>query len=97
MDILTTIMQPVLTEKSTVKQEKGQYTFYVRKEATKIDVENAFKLMFGEKPGKIRIINLPKKTRLIGRGRKMTKRGNIKKAIVFTKKGKKIDINKFKI
>ena len=96
MDIYSKILQPVITEKSTIKQEQGQYTFYISSEATKIDIQKAFTTMFGVKPEKVRIINEPKKIRMIGRSKFMTKRHRRKKAVVYTK-NKKIDINKFKI
>ena len=96
MDLLSVIIQPAINEKSTINQEKGQYSFFVRNKATKIDIKNAFKLMFGVKPDKVRVINEPKKIRLIGRNKFTTKRHARKKAIVFVK-GKKLDINKFKI
>jgi large subunit ribosomal protein L23 len=96
MDIYSTIIKPVVTEKSTIMQERGQYTFYINPSATKIEIEKAFKLMFGEKPTKIRVINEPKKIRLIGRNKVMTKRNCRKKAIIYAKSKKKIDINKFK-
>jgi len=89
-----TIIQPVTTEKSSLAQSRGQYTFLVSKAATKVDVKNAVKEIFGAEVKSVKIMITPKKERLIGRGRIWTKRPVAKKAIVTLKEGKTIDPNK---
>jgi len=92
----TKIIKPIITEKATRLSANKQYTFWVARDATKVDVAHAFKEMYGEKPVSVNIINVNKKTRIVGRGRIMTKRPYMKKAIVRVAGKKGIDINKFK-
>lgn len=92
----TKILKPIATEKATRMSGNKKYTFLVTQEATKIDVKQAFKELYGEKPTKINIINVDRKTRLVGRGRTMTKRPYMRKAIVTIKSKKGIDVNKIK-
>ena len=88
------IIQSIITEKSSRIQEKGTYTFLVKPAATKVDIKNAVKMVYGAEVKDVRIINSPKKTRLIGRGRLWTKRPSFKKAIITLKAGKSIDPHK---
>lgn len=90
------IIKPIVTEKAARLGTNKQYTFLVTQETTKVDVAQAFKELYGEKPSKINIINVGRKIRLVGRGRTMTKRPYMKKAIVRVDSKKGIDINKIK-
>ncbi len=92
----TKIIKPIVTEKASRLGANKQYTFWVTQEATKIDVARAFKELYGEKPKSVNLINVGRKLRLIGRGRIMTKRPYMKKAIVRVDTKKGIDINKIK-
>ncbi len=92
----STIIQSIITEKSSAQQALGQYTFLVRRDATKIDVKMAVKAIYGVDAAKVRTIITPKKVRLVGRGREMTKRPLFKKAIVRLKGKQTIDPNKIK-
>ncbi len=94
MQEYSVLLQPVITEKSVRMQEKGKYTFLVRNEATKVSVKQAIEQMFGVKPKDVRMVVLPSKKRLVGRGRELTKRSVTKKAIVTLKKGETMDANK---
>jgi len=96
MGIYDVIIRNVVTEKSSENHSLGQYVFEVNKDATKIDVKNAFKAIYGVDANTVNMIISPKKTRLIGRGKLFTKRRVKKKAIVRTKNGVTIDINKIK-
>ncbi len=86
------LSKPLVTEKSSINMEKGVYTFLVRKEVTKVAVKQAFETVFGEKVTTVRMVGVKRKTRLIGKGKEMEKRGAGKKAIITLKDHKKIDI-----
>ncbi|MBI4232736.1 50S ribosomal protein L23, partial [Candidatus Peregrinibacteria bacterium] len=61
----TTIIQSVVTEKSSNNQAKGQYTFLVAKTATKIDVKHAVKALYGADVDTVRTLIGPSKTRYL--------------------------------
>ena len=81
MNQYRTIIRPVITEKASNQQAKGQYTFVVKKDATKVDVKHAIKALYGVDVETVRTSILPSKTRLIARGRELKKRPVTKKAI----------------
>lgn len=88
---MTTILRPRVTEKSGILHEsQNVYTFEVTKEATKHSVEKEIKTLYKVTPVKVRVINLPAKN-VIVRGRRGTQSA-VKKALVFLKKGDKIDL-----
>ncbi len=88
---MTTIIRPRITEKSGIAGENlNVYTFEVSKDSTKQSIEKEIKTLYKVNPEKIRIINLPAKN-IIVRGRKGTQSA-VKKALVYLKKGDKINI-----
>lgn len=95
MNIYQTIIRPITTEKSEIFARDGKYIFIVRKGATKVDVRNAAEKLYGVPVTKVNITKNPSKTRMAGRGRKISKRQELRKAIVSFKGKKTIDINKF--
>lgn len=96
MNIYDTIIQTVVTEKASREQEGGKYTFAVRKDATKVDIKKAIKAIYDADVATVRTSILPKKVRLVGRGRVWTKRNQYKKAVITLKGKKTIDVNKIK-
>ncbi len=66
------------------------YTFEVIKEATKHTIEKEIKALYKVTPVKVRMINLPAKE-VVVRGRKGTQSA-VKKALVYLKKGDKIEL-----
>ncbi|MBD3330399.1 50S ribosomal protein L23 [Candidatus Peregrinibacteria bacterium] len=92
----STIIQSIITEKSSDQQASGQYTFLVKKDSTKIDIKNAVKTLYGVEVATVKTMVVPKKTRIIGRGHEFTKRPVHKKAIVTLKDNKTIDPNALK-
>lgn len=85
------IIKPRVTEKAVLKQEKsGVYTFNVEKEATKRDVLLEVKSKYKVTPLKINMVTIPKKNKFF-RGA-WGKKGGGKKALVYLKKGDKINI-----
>ncbi len=89
---LSVLKKPVVSEKSSLNMEKGIYTFQVATTATKVGVKQAFEKLFGEKVKDVRMINIRKKTRIIGKGKEMTRRANGRKAIITLKGNKKVDV-----
>lgn len=84
------IIRPRITEKSGLMNEsKNVYTFEVAKDATKHSIGQAIKTLYKVTPLKVNIVNLPAK-KLLVRGRPGTKSA-VKKALVYLKKGDKID------
>ena len=94
MKLYHTIIKSILTEKSSRLQEIGQYTFLVAKDATKIDVKNAVKLLYGADVKNVRMLIGPKKTRMYGKRWTLIKRPVHKKAIVTLKDKQTIDPGK---
>lgn len=92
MDITYILQGPVITEKSVRSEESRIYAFWIHRDATKIDVKNAFSMLYGRTVSSVRISSLPKKVRLIGRGKEMTKRLERKKAFVRFKEDKPLEI-----
>ena len=87
---MTTILRPRITEKSGIMGESlNVYTFEVSKDSTKHSIEKEIITLYKVTPEKIRIINLPARKVLI-RGKKGVQSA-VKKALVFLKKGDKID------
>jgi large subunit ribosomal protein L23 len=84
------ILRPRITEKTGIMNEiSNVYTFEVVKTATKHTVEKAIKALYKVTPEKVRIVNLPAK-KVFVRGKNGSKSA-VKKALVFLKKGDKID------
>jgi len=83
------IIAPRVAEKSALLSDKGVYTFVVEKNATKVTVAHAIKNKYKVKPIKVNITNLPSKNVFV-RG-KWGRKGGVKKAVVFLKKGDKIE------
>lgn len=83
------IKGPRITEKGAMGAEKGIYTFNVAKNATKNELKKAIKATYKVTPVKIAITQITKKAVFI-RGKKGFKQGG-KKAVVYLKKGDKIE------
>ena len=83
---------PVITEKSNQESQKLQFTFKVPSSLNKIEIAKAMKELTGVEVTGVRVINVDKKQRLLGRSKVMTKRQSHKKAIVSFKEA--IDLNK---
>lgn len=92
MEYTQILTSPVQTEKAVRGATEKQYTFYVHKDANKIEIMHAIQLLYGVKPKTVRVSRLPSKT--TGRGR--IKRKEIKKAIVILHKKDSLDPLKLK-
>jgi large subunit ribosomal protein L23 len=85
------LLQPLVTEKSVIRESAGVYTFMVALGATKLTVKQAVKDIYGVLPSTVRMINVEGKR--VRFGRTIGKRRDWKKAIVTLPKGKTIHIH----
>jgi large subunit ribosomal protein L23 len=84
------IKRPRITEKSGIQAEaQGTYTFEVTAQANKKNVAKAVHEIYKVMPVKVNIVNLPAKN-IFARGKSGVKSG-VKKAVVYLKKGDKIE------
>lgn len=91
MDIYQVIKRPLLTEKSGMMREEGNYyTFEVERKANKEQIRQAVEALFKVHVIKVNTVTMPGKAKRFGRSVSTAKR--MKKAIVKLKKDEKIDI-----
>jgi len=84
------IKKPRVTEKASYVAEQNVYTFDVEKSANKTEIKKAIFQLYKVKPVKVNILAVPaKRVSLRGRG---SLSGAGKKALVYLKKGDKIEI-----
>jgi len=92
MDSHQIILKPVLTEKGLAKQESGSYSFWVQPKATKNQIKEAVRVLFGVRPVAVRTILVKGKRRKNRRRNFITQRPLRKKAIIQLKKDEKIEL-----
>lgn len=83
------LKHPHITEKAAIQAEKGVYTFLVHPDANKVEIARAVKAIYDVEPVRVHIIHLPAK-KIMSRGRRGMKAAK-KKALVYLKKGDKIE------
>lgn len=96
MNIAQIIIRPILTEKGVRSESMNKYSFFVAKDATKIDVKIALWTLYGVKPMKVNITKSYAKFKLGKNRHPLQKRAEMRKAVVTLKKGEKMDITKAK-
>ena len=90
INLYDSILNPIVTEKSTKQSEMNKVVFKVNRSADKKSVKKNIEKIFKVNVVKVNIIN--KQNRLkVARGKKVKVRG-YKKAIVTLKKGQNIDL-----
>lgn len=88
--LMSVLIAPHVTEKtSLVMQNHNQYTFRVRRDATKVDIKKAVELMFEVKVAGVQVVNEPGKSRRFGQRAGRTQ--DWKKAYVSLAEGQSID------
>jgi large subunit ribosomal protein L23 len=92
--ITDVLVAPIVTEKTVA--QTGKYTFKVHGDASKQEVAQAVNAFYGVEVVSVNITINPAKTRTVGRGREISKRKQLKKAIVTLKNGETINFNDFK-
>lgn len=85
----TIIKNPRITEKASFAAEQNVYTFDVSAGANKTEINKAIFTLYKVKPVKVNVLNIPKKN-IMSKGKAGTKGGG-RKALVFFKKGDKIE------
>jgi large subunit ribosomal protein L23 len=88
--LMNVLLSPHVTEKTSMAlQERNQYAFRVRREATRTDVRRAVELMFDVKVEGVQVVNEPGKSRRFGNRPGRTQ--DSKKAYVRLAAGQSID------
>ncbi len=88
---MSTIIRPRITEKAGIMNEAlNVYTFEVALNSTKDTVSREIKNLYKVTPTKVRIVNLPARN-VVVRGKKGMQSA-VKKALVYLKKGDKINL-----
>ncbi|MCC6630378.1 MAG: 50S ribosomal protein L23 [Chloroflexi bacterium] len=88
--LMNLLLAPHVTEKTSLNmQERNQYTFKVRRDATRTEVKAAVELMFAVKVEGVQVVNEPGKARRFGARKGRTQ--DWKKAYVRLADGQAID------
>ena len=88
--IMTTIIKnPRITEKASFSAEKNVYIFDITSSANKTEIKKAIFTLYKVKPVKVNVLPVPKKN-IMSKG-KVGVRGGGRKALVYLKKGDKIE------
>lgn len=90
MDIHRILIKPTITEKSTILQESGKYTFEISPKANKIEVKEAVEKSFSVTVLDVNISKSRGKRKRYGP--RMAKKPDIKKAVVTLKQGDRINL-----
>ena len=90
MNIHQVLVRPTITEKSTLLQESGRYTFQVAPKANKAQVKEAVEKNFNVTVLDVNITKLHGKRKRYGP--RVKKMPDIKKAVVTLKPGDRINI-----
>ena len=90
MHVFEVLRRPLITEKNTALQAQGKYAFEVARDANKQQVKQSVEKAFKVSVTSVNIINVPGKTRRLGR-RQILESPPWKKAIVTLKSGDKIE------
>jgi large subunit ribosomal protein L23 len=93
LDAFSTIIRPVVSEKSTVLGEHGKYVFEVAPAANKIQIKQAVEQAFAGKKIQVAAVNI---LRVVGktrrRGRTVGTTRSWKKAVVTLEPGQRLDL-----
>lgn len=92
-DASSVLRRPHITEKAAQLTARDVYTFEVFPTVTKRDVKNAIIALYKVTPLKIAIVKTPKKTVRLRTRRGWGTKGGIKKALVYLKKGDRIEFS----
>lgn len=90
MDNHRVLIKPAITEKSTLLQESGKYTFHIAPRANKVEVKQAVESNFNVTVVGVNITKLRGKMKRFGP--RITKQPDTKKAVVTLKEGDRINL-----
>lgn len=91
MHIYDVLVRPVVTEKSTIGSEVGQYTFEVDMRANKLQIKDAVETAFSVTVEDVNVMVMPAKVTRRGK-REIMRQNKWKKAIVTLKPGDRIQL-----
>ena len=89
-DLAHILVRPHITEKAAILAEKNTYVFEVARNTNKPQIAKAVAVLYGVRPIRVNIVNLPSLPVLI-RGKMGFKTG-VRKALVTLAKGDKIEL-----
>ena len=89
MHLYEVLRRPLITEKTSLLQERDRYAFEVARKATKYQIKVAVETAFKVKVLKVNVMTVPGKLRRMGRRMVMTP--SWKKAVVNLEPGNKIE------
>src|SRR5919205_1837531 len=93
LDAYSTIIRPVVSEKSTVLGEQGKYVFEVAPSANKIQIKQAIEEAFANKKVQVAAVNiLHVRGKQRRRGRTVGMTRSWKKAVVTLRAGQRLDL-----
>ncbi|MCE2403613.1 MAG: 50S ribosomal protein L23 [Dehalococcoidia bacterium] len=84
------LIAPLITEKSTILQERGKYAFQVDRRANKVEIKSAVEATFDVKVVSVNVIMVRGKSKRFGP--RFKKRPDTKKALVSLRPGDRIQI-----
>jgi large subunit ribosomal protein L23 len=84
------LVRPIITEKNTMLNDQGRYTFEVLQDANKIEIKRAVEEIFKVKVKAVNTMKVPGKLRRMGRTSGMTR--TWKKAVVTLAPGERIEL-----
>ena len=84
------LVRPIITEKNTMLNDQGKYTFEVLQDANKIEIKRAVEEVFNVRVAAVNTIKVPGKLRRFGRNAGMTRVW--KKAVVTLAPGERIEL-----
>ena len=88
-DATDIIIEPVISELSTIMAEEDKYVFVVRPDANKIEIKYAIEKLFNVGVKKVNVINVMGKRKRMRF--KIGKRSDWKKAVITLNQGDKIE------
>jgi len=88
LNAFSTIIRPVVSEKSTLLGDQGKYVFEVAPDATKVDIKRAVEKLLGSKVDTVRTAIAHGKIKR--QGRFAGRRSDWKKAYVTLRQGEKM-------
>ncbi|MBI4213821.1 MAG: 50S ribosomal protein L23 [Chloroflexi bacterium] len=90
MNSYEVLRRPVITEKSTMLAEGGQYVFEVARRANKVEIRRAVEEIFRVHVRAVNVVRVEGKLKRMGKTRGLT--ASWKKAIVSLQQGDRIEL-----
>ena len=84
------LVRPIITEKNTLLNEQGKYTFEVLQGANKIEIKRAVESVFSVRVKNVNVSRVPGKQRRMGRTYGTTR--SWRKAVVTLEAGERIEL-----